>query len=66
MNTRFTSTKSPQLRRRNRRTALMLFTALIVATVLCAIWIAFFGGLNKGQLKPYHSSVHTLVVRVPA
>ena len=48
-----------EMRRRNRRLALYLVLFLIVATVLCALYIGFVGGSNKGPMEPYHSMIET-------
>lgn len=47
--------RTEQLRKRNRRVALIaLFVALLLLAG-SAIYIAFWGGTNKGPMQPYTS-----------
>ena len=52
-----------ELRRRNRRVGIIIATIVFVLTLLCALYIRFLGGVNKGPLQPFHSELMTSVNR---
>jgi hypothetical protein len=60
-----TPLETARLRRRNLRFMLLLVAGLVVATLLCAAYIYWFGGANKPAMKPYHS-VHTATETIDA
>jgi hypothetical protein len=43
-----------QLQRRNRRLGLLIAGIVLGLTILCALYITWFGGANKEDAKPFH------------
>jgi amino acid transporter len=50
-----TAEETRALAGRNRRLALLLGIGVVIFTLLCAVYIFFLGGANKGPMKPFHS-----------
>ena len=48
--------RPPELRRRNRRVATIIVVVVTLMTLACAAYINWYGGLNKGPMKPLRSS----------
>ena len=42
------------LQRRNRRLGLLIAGVVLGLTILCALYITWFGGVNKEDAKPFH------------
>lgn len=43
-----------EVRRRNRRVAIILAVVFVALVAICAAYIAFLGGSNKPPMKPFH------------
>ena len=51
--------RTPEQRRRNRRVGIIAALVAVLMMVGSAFYIAYFGGVNKGPMKPFHSGVMT-------
>lgn len=56
----YRTARSPELRRRIRRTAIVAAVVVILMVVGAIIYIIYWGGANKGPMKPLHSSVPSI------
>jgi len=51
----YRTSRSEELRRRNRRVGLIVAVVAIVLIIFTFIYVTFFGGVNIGPQKPLHS-----------
>jgi hypothetical protein len=60
----YRTARSPELRRRLRRTAWIAVTVVILMVIGAIIYISFWGGANKGPMQPLHSSTPSIPATV--